>query len=1744
MERTNKPIWKNLKSHLLKVLKNQKDDVTHGNDEEVVMPQGKTEVADEAVFKEDANVTTEVKKVAEKVEGPQMLKPNSLRSLMAEEVIADMGDDLLGLANDVKKETIEILFEGSTINERELIKLRRAVLEKKKTFKTHDISPPDYVEDPFLYSMDLCKYMNQFVANHALDLKTSSSRRKYCDELVRIMKHPVLKERARAYDPESTVAILPFDVHGILKVLYPNLSSLELIKQLGSFVETHKLLKYEEFMTKLVNLINLGKIYLQESLVLEAVRPSVPLMVLDALDKLGPAKNLKVLSELLKESLINYGQFQVSSLEFIQRENIMGMTVGNQTQLTQSNNQRNQVTPQLNQASHEKGKDNRSTKKTNVYMDRYCEYHESSTHSTSECKRRMEFSGKPVDEVRKLLKEEKLKKAHALKRPNSGPLPPSKRTALPQAPSGNGQGNPSNPGFEKPKKPDRPDRYDYKKSFHSQQSLAKSNDGETLDGYKMKVKITSNEHCDTVRCMVNGKTLDCPIDSLATVTEITIKAVIELGLISNIEKVPKGSITFVLSNGVEIEPVGFVWLTFYQPIAQRVKAYILSHNQQDWSIKLGRDVIKSLNLSYRVSDSYMATSIHKKILDIHDRSFIYKSKPDLVTNSITLEKEAIMIKNYLQEVIEANKQCAGLSKIEPLKFEYKKKPFTRQIPIPWAIRDQLKAKLADWTRTGFIEPSDAVDCNSSIICVKKANGDIRILLDLRELNSSLIYDKSKNNSIPNIQKITSEALKFKYFAKFDLENAYASCAVDKSCRDPLTFEVFGQRYRYCSLPQGLSQAPSHFQMTMNKLMVNIGSEDAAVWVYLDDILVGAVSIEDLQNKCAEVLKILNANNLKVNWEKSVLVSDRITILGHEICNHQVTIHRAAAMKFDFKAPCTNKKRLERIIGSCNFFRPNIPGLSTLAEPLEALKKKFKDYSRKFPDSAVREHINALEKAIKESVPLDLYDPSLQLYLCTDASKTGIGSYLYQYKSKELESKYEEEYDMKMSMMKKSFPDTGVPEVNTGWAELAQDELVTPVESVDGPTHDMDNVGVAVVTESRGNQEVTPQSHGRTGVQHEMHQDPMDETSPNITNVGEEENVRRHGVETQDSVGVNLEQPKSKVHVERSPHENPTNQKSNDKWKDVKFIAFYSRSLKEVERRYPPTKLEALAIRDSLSHFHEFLYCNSFILETDHLPLKSLFNGTSQLLNATLSHWIDTFTLYQFEIRYLEGNANFIADFLSRLYETSEKEETEIALSMQSWMIQKLESQFPKTKLLDRRIDMENKKIEELLSRCHSHESGHLGIKNSLDFIYRTGHRWEGIVQDVTKRVKGCKTCCFHDLKKGYRPVFHDQQLYPFDKLEFDLKSAPCKSKSGKTMILVVTDTVSNYVWLRPLRSKKSREVAESLIGIFCEWGFPLQINSDLGGEFLGKVTKVLSQLSIKKGLHSAYSPTSTSKVESQIKSVGKILTRLMEDEMDGYALPIWDTYLQKIQLIMNSKSATINQSSAFALMLGRESRYPEAFIPDKSNVPPDQKFMEDKWTFIYDTIYPRLAQIIKAKYQGKYEKIDAKREKDFVTFIIGDLVMKEVNVVKSKWDRPYEGPFVVTRLFGDRHASLQEISTGDKWRRIPFTKLKHFKTMEEIIDQRTNSEGKPEFLMRMTDDSNVWLNDKTIPKELIDEWLEIATLDIDSIRKEEISRWKHLECLEGESPEYEDHSENDSQDSDYIEEDDVEESEDEMSEEE
>ena len=96
---------------------------------------------------------------------------------------------------------------------------------------------------------------------------------------------------------------------------------------------------------------------------------------------------------------------------------------------------------------------------------------------------------------------------------------------------------------------------------------------------------------------------------------------------------------------------------------------------------------------------------------------------------------------------------------------------------------------------------------------------------------------------------------------------------------------------------------------------------------------------------------------------------------------------------------------------------------------------------------------------------------------------------------------------------------------------------------------------------------------------------------------------------------------------------------------IRPIAFLSKKMLDAETRYPVHEQELLAIVHALKSWRHYLHGRKFTVFTDHHSLQ--YFKTQPLLSSRQTRWKDIIANFDFDIVYIEGKTNTVADGLSR-----------------------------------------------------------------------------------------------------------------------------------------------------------------------------------------------------------------------------------------------------------------------------------------------------------------------------------------------------------------------------------------------------------------------------------------------------------------------------------------------------------------
>ena len=504
------------------------------------------------------------------------------------------------------------------------------------------------------------------------------------------------------------------------------------------------------------------------------------------------------------------------------------------------------------------------------------------------------------------------------------------------------------------------------------------------------------------------------------------------------------------------------------------------------------------------------------------------------------------------------------------------------------------------------------------------------------------------------------------------------------------------------------------------------------------------------------------------------------------------------------------------------------------------------------------------------------------------------------------------------------------------------------------------------------------------------------------------------------------------------------------------IGYFSRKLKSAETRYSATDKEALGVVLTCRHFQHYLWNRRFTVLTDHQPLVSVFKKKTK--SPRMNRWILEIREYNFEIKYVKGKYNYVADHLSRPVAMiseinndghlgrSREEIRNLQMGEERWreLIEFLEGgSIPKTKSYPRGTLSQFTMYKSLLyftsilkdgtiqfrlviPRClrgealrFAHEQvGHQGQKKTLckaeSYFY-----WCSLISDLIDYCKRCPLCQQIKGSSGLQQQWKELPAVdrPLERLGLDLTDMTAGIQ-GFRYCLTAIDSYSRYTVFYPLKTKKAEEVVNCLKTYVASFGTPKAVCCDNGGEFRAEIFKEFCRRHhITVHYTTPYNPRGNSQTERQHRSLKMVLTALCQ----GHPLR-WPTVLAQCQQYLNqSVHISTAQQPYFAFF----SRYaPRTEGGDYEEIEGDEEGKAEAHALLLET----------QKKMCRRSRQVANRGRTNQRVEVGMLVLvrNEVPVVGTckKLNLRWWGPFRVRTVLRDGGAYILEHAfTGQQLQR-------------------------------------------------------------------------------------------------------------------
>jgi len=1045
------------------------------------------------------------------------------------------------------------------------------------------------------------------------------------------------------------------------------------------------------------------------------------------------------------------------------------------------------------------------------------------------------------------------------------------------------------------------------------------------------------------------------------------------------------------------------------------------------------DSINSINSSNLLTPCYLTESDTEGVVPTTESRF---TTLKTLINMSHLNKEE---RSHVEQILKDNEDCFFLPG-DKLKFTNTTNhsiPTTDSIPVhvkqyryPPAHREEIDRQVNKLLKDNVIQPSSS-PYNAPLWIVPKksiAEKKWRMVVDFRKLNEKTIGDAYP---LPNIVEILDQLGSAKYFSIFDLAQGFHQIPMSPDDRAKTAFSTPYGHFEYLRMPFGLRNAPATFQRLMDSVLMGLQGNE--VFVYLDDIVVYARSLEEHKVKIDKLMQRLKAAKLQLQPEKCQFLRHEVVYLGHVIGSAGVRPDpdKIAAVR-NFPIPHT-QKNIKQFLGLAGYYRRFIRNFSKLAKPLTDLLKR----DAPFIWTHLQEKaFNTLRDELCKEPILQYPDFNKPFILTVDACGYAIGGVLSQgqigkdlpltYTSRILNNAERNYSTIEKECLAIVYCVTYFRHYLYGrhFTILTDHKPLIWLHSIKDPSsrlwkwrlrlseYDFDinykagktNAVADALSRNPANAEppllIEPSSshQGVTSLPCTILSKPYDSALlpvaiPTASTYPINVNTHTLNTETNSDSGSISEEPRSVDEDDQLLRIRDTRD-SILMQKDNHVILVYadgtpfdkgSRDYQQANKL--PQYNDLMIGRARVTEVGNKVLIALAIKASRHSPVEreEIINCIRSLTDVIQELQLTSISIAQTDF-YDNISWNFVYKILRRfLFDQP------ITLTI--------------CKSLIRHPEVNERK--NLIHEKHATKiGGHKGVNKTYNRL-RQNFYWPTMKQDIQAYIKDCRNCQIKKLTriKTRQPMLiTDTPGAAFDKISMDIVGPLPTTRNYHSYILTIQDLLTKYSVAVPLVRADSLSIAEAFVKNFiCIYGPPRALLTDQAPTFFTSLIKsIASKFQIKQYRTTAYYPQSNGSIERSHHVLTEYLKMYLTNNNE------WDDHLATAMFAYNTSVHEGTNYTPYALVFGRTPRIPSsASILEEHAELPYHSYLTNLFNILRSSQEIARKNLIKSKEKSK---IYYDRRINAQNFRINDKVYLLKEAARSKFSDQYTGPHEVIEI--------------------------------------------------------------------------------------------------------------------------------------
>eukprot|EP00630_Chrysocystis_fragilis_P010234 CAMPEP_0197410896 /NCGR_PEP_ID=MMETSP1165-20131217/31689_1 /TAXON_ID=284809 /ORGANISM="Chrysocystis fragilis, Strain CCMP3189" /LENGTH=1632 /DNA_ID=CAMNT_0042937407 /DNA_START=41 /DNA_END=4942 /DNA_ORIENTATION=+ len=819
-----------------------------------------------------------------------------------------------------------------------------------------------------------------------------------------------------------------------------------------------------------------------------------------------------------------------------------------------------------------------------------------------------------------------------------------------------------------------------------------------------------------------------------------------------------------------------------------------------------------------------------------------------------------------------------------------KKPPYRLSPSKMAC---LRKQVDEWTRDGIIEPASSPWSFPALLLDKKGatpgtSDAYRLAVDFRQLNSALEDDSFPTTHPDDVFQFLGQGAvgPKRYRSTIDARWGFHLLPIsDKpvvlgrdprtgdpmlasySSRDACTFSTPIGCYSYKRLPLGIRPASAMFNRQVTTDLAEFLYKDLIS--YLDDVSIAHDSKEAHLIAIIKILVVMANKGYSIKLKKFLLLQLYIEILGHISTPDGLkpsprTLEAITKMPVPGSVPGTDAKaQIRSFMGLASWARRYIKNFAKIVAPLRKLTELNVPFKWTEDCQAAWD---AVVNALVTSKGIHHPDWTKDFYVRTDASKQGLGAYLF----------YLETIPDDKGHVRKE------ERVIAYWSRSV------PKECQNYDTRRLELMAVILALE-----------HFRLYI--EGHPTHLESDHKNLTYLRN----NKHSSGQLARWAMRLEQFNSSIKLRYLPGKNNPvadclSRNPEDRTAEL-----------EDDPDLDPSLLQAYLFISEIHDDTKEAGHATFRLDPAYVP-----EGSATPTTLAPEQFLDGLStaITREDIRLAQADCPLTEDCHNRIARSNENTYPCPFIVKDGILCKRHHNDdfvfvLPEP-LRERAIEL-------------SHEGalqGHTGAGNTYAHL-KDRYWWPNSFKDVQKYVQRCVTCRKARTGKPHRQGLLQQppRVGDLHLLGMDL-FGPLPRSDGHRYILVYYDQFSHYLILDVIDTKEDMSILRSFVNsILLKGHLPVSVTFDQGSEFKNRLfTNFLTQFEVRYSAKLTYNPQS-----HHTERVNRFIKAMLKSLIDGCTIAEWPTFTRYVEFVYNTKCLIPGTNlSPHQLRFGRPAKGP------------------------------------------------------------------------------------------------------------------------------------------------------------------------------------------------------------------------------